>query len=658
MLNRRRRAAGLVTATLCAAGLLTATANPAGAATVSVDRVNAPGISGGVMYVDSGGYCTPPRSKRPDGAGGIGPGYDYDAAGTISIPGYGAVNTLTHGDCPAGPSASMRVELYPIPYGGTWDPFTSPTGGLHFQAANGSRVGTLDLPNASNGIKPVGKLLGAGGSTANGRISIDLFQNDGFRTPGRGAFGSYDASKGDDVTLGWIFPGGYNMFITDHVTGITIRVATTLASGDRFDLDLNATCMGFDLCEYENGTFANAPTPGGAFHPLAPTRVLDSRKDIGTQHGPLRAGDGRLPLEPDDTTRLEWLENHQLKVTGVAGVPEHGVSAVLLNLTVTGSWGDGWIGIYPKQPRRAIFEDQSWFRNFEPTSSLNFKSGETLPNLVVARVGAGGRIMLENASLAAHVVADIAGWFDTGGTNGDGFFGITPQRIFDTRLADAPAFSAGQSRTLQVTGRAGVPANATAVALNVTQIAATASGYVTLSPSGTPRPDASNLNGAPDRTRPNMVVVKIGAGGKVDLFNSDGTSHFAVDVVGYMAPGGGQTFPVNPKRIMDSRSGIGTAAKPLAPGEVRDLVVRGVGGVPANATAVIANVTGTQSTTGTYLTVFPTGVAQPTSSNINLEPGDPAPNLVMMSIGKNGSISIFNERGTVQVLVDVVAYVA
>jgi hypothetical protein len=655
MINRRGCAAAFVTAMLCAATLVTATAAPAGAAIVSVDRVNAPGIAAGVLYIDSGGYCTPPRSTRP----GAGPGYDFDSAGTISIPGYGAVNTLTHGSCPGGVSNNMRVELYPVPYGGTWDPFTSPTGGLHFQAPNGSRVGTLDLPSAATGgIKPVGKLLGAGGATSNGRISIDLFQNDGFRTPGRGAFGSFDASKGDDVTLGWVFPGGYHMFITDHVTGVKIRVAISLTAGQRFDLDLNATCMGFDLCSYEDGTFANAPTPGGSFHPLAPTRVIDSRKDIGTQHGPLRAGDGRLPLEPDDTTRLEWLENHEVKVTGVAGVPEHGVSAVLLNLTVTGSLGDGWIGLYPKQPRRDIFDDQSWYRTFEPTSSLNFKSGETLPNLVVARVGAGGRIMLENASIAAHVVADIAGWFDTGGTNGDGFFGVTPQRILDTRTTDAPVFTAGQTRVLQVTGRAGVPANATAVALNVTQIGATANGYVTLWPDGTPRPDASNLNGAPDRTRPNMAVVKVGAGGKIDLFNSEGTSHFAVDVIGYMAPGGGQTYPVNPKRIMDSRGGTGTAARPLGAGEVRDLVVRGVGGIPANATAVIANVTGTQSTTGTYLTVFPTGVTQPTSSNINLDPADPAPNLVMMAIGKNGSISIFNERGTAHVLVDVVAYVA
>jgi hypothetical protein len=656
MTTRIRRAIAVATALVAGASALAATSGPATAATVYGIRVNAPGVNGGVMYVDSGGYCKPPGSTRPDGAGGIGPGYDYDGNGTVSVPGVGAVSSLTHGSCPGGPSGTMRVEVYPVAYGAKWDPFTSPTGGLHFQAANGANVGTINLPSASTGgIKVDGTLLSGSGGTTDGRIGVDLFQDDGFRTPGRGSFGSFEANKGTNVTLGWIYPGGYNLFITDKVAGTKIRVMTSFAPGSRFDLDLDASCMGFDLCTYETGA---PPSPGGGFHPLAPARILDTRVGLGIPHGAVRAGDGRLPNEPDDTTRLEWLENHQLKVTGVGGVPERGVSAVLLNLTVTGPWGDGWLGIYPKQPRSSIFEDQSMFRTFPATSSLNFKSGETLPNLVVARVGAGGRIMLENASFAAHVIADVAGWYDTGTARGDGFFGVTPVRVMDTRNVDKPVFGPREVRTLQISGRAGVPSNATAVALNVTQIEATAGGYVTIWPDGSAQPEASNLNGAAGRTRPNMVVVKLGAGGKVKLFNSEGSSHMAVDVVGYMAPGGGKTYPVNPTRTMDTRSGLGSSATPLGAGEVRNLVVRGIGPVPANATAVIANVTGLRSTSGTYLTVYPSGVTRPDSSNINLDLADPAPNLVMMGIGSNGAISIYNDRGLAHVLVDIVAYVA
>lgn len=621
---------------------------------VSVAGVNAPGISQGVMYVDSGGYCRPPGSTRPDGAGGFGPGYDFNSAGTISIPGVGAVNSITHGSCPGGVVSTLRLEMYPIPYGGTWDPFTSPSGGLHLQAANGANLGTLTMPSASTGgIKPMGVLRsGSGPITGNGRIEIDLFQDQGFATGTRGAFGSFPASKGNAVTTGWIFPGSYNLFITDKVTGAQIRALASFNAASSFDLDLDATCMGFDICTYLAGS---PPTPGGGFHPLSPTRILDTRIGLGISGG-VGPGDGRNPTEPNNFKRAEWLENHQLKVTGVGGVPTTGVAAVLLNVTVTSPWTAGWLNIYPKLPRREIFDDQSLFRTSGDTSNLNFNANETLPNLVVARVGAGGHIMVENSSLATHVIADVAGWFGTGNDGGDGFTGVTPLRIMDTRAAEAPAFGPAETRVLQVTGRAGVPGNATAVALNVTQIESTGAGFITVWPTGSVLPVASNLNGAVGRTRPNMVVVKLGAGGKINLFNSEGTSHLAVDVIGYYAPSGAMTFPVNPTRIMDSRNGTRTTKAPLGAGETRALKVTDIAGVPSDATAVIVNVTGVQSTSGTFLTVFPTGVAQPVTSNINLGLGDPAPNLVMMRVGSGGSISIYNDRGSVHTIVDVVAY--
>jgi hypothetical protein len=627
------------------------TAAPASAGSVGIARINAPGIPGGVLYLDSGGYCTAPGSTRNSGVPGVvGPGYDYDANGTVIIPGVGPTGTLAHGSCLAGPSNLIRAEIYPIAYGGTWDPFTSPTGGAHLQASSGSQLGVVNLPNVSNGaVKIDGQLFTSNGGTANGRIEIDYFQADGFRTPGRGAFGSFKANKGTATTLGWLWVGEYSIFITDKVTGAKIRVETTLSASSRFNIDLDASCFGFDLCQY----LAGSPTAsGGSFHPLSPSRILDTRKGIGITNGAVGFGDGRLPWEPDPDYRKDWLENHQVKVTGVGGVPEHGVSAVLLNLTVDSATDTSWLGIYPKLPRREIFEDQSWFRTFDPTSSLNFKRGETLPNLVVARVGAGGRIMLENSTGAVHVIADVAGWFDTSG-GGQGFVGVTPNRLLDTRRADGGgAYSAGETRALTVTGRAGVPTNASAVVLNVTQVEPTAWGWITVWPTGETQPDASNLNGVAGRTRPNLVVVKTGTGGQVNLFNSNGQSHLIVDVVGYYAPGGGITYPVNPARIYDTRG-----TNPFGAAETRTIKVTGTGGVPGNATAVIANVTGLQSTSGTFLTVFPGGTSLPTSSNVNLPLADPTPNLVMMRLGPGGTIQVYNDRGLAHVLIDVVAYV-
>jgi hypothetical protein len=636
---------------------------PTGAAhalTATITEVNSGHLTGGILYLGNDvpgapdnflGYCVAP------GAANNWPGYDFDTAGRLSVPGVaGFTKTL---NC-NGARQLLRGEVYPLVRNSTpgncqdWDPITSSVGGAHFQVAPGGSIGTVTLPAAATGgIHPMGKIYSAGGISGNCRVHVDIFQDEGFRLGGQGAFGSYFAHHGTDVSTGWIFPGNYTVFIEDFTTGTKIRVYTSFDASSRFDVDLDASCFGFDLCQYLTGA---PPVTGGGFHPLTPARILDTRSALGIAN-PVGAGDGSLPNEPNPFTRADAANNHQTKVTGFGGVPEHGVSAVLLNVTVDQPTADSWLAVYPKLPRRSIFEDQSWFRTEPGTSNLNFGRQQTLPNLVLARVGAGGKIMLENYAGEINAIADVVGWFDTG-TGGDGFTGVTPERILDTRQPGAGgAFGPKETRSIAVINRANVPADATAVVLNVTQIDATAFGYLTVWPSGLPQPGTSNLNGAPGRTRPNLVVAKIGAGGKIDVFNFDGQSHVAVDVVGYFSPRGGKVFPVSPTRIMDSRSGFRTSSTPFGAAEIRNLVVTGIGGVPANATAVIANVTGTQSTYGSFLTVFPTGTKLPSTSNVNLELGAPAPNLVMMKIGAGGQISIYNDRGLAHVIVDVMGYV-
>jgi hypothetical protein len=92
----------------------------------------------------------------------------------------------------------------------------------------------------------------------------------------------------------------------------------------------------------------------------------------------------------------------------------------------------------------------------------------------------------------------------------------------------------GGTISLQVTGLAGVPASGvTAVVLNVTAVAPTTSSFVTVYPSGQPRPLASNLNITAGSVRPNLVVVQVGADGKVSLFNSGGRTDLVADLAGY-----------------------------------------------------------------------------------------------------------------------------
>ena len=117
------------------------------------------------------------------------------------------------------------------------------------------------------------------------------------------------------------------------------------------------------------------------------------------------------------------------------------------------------------------------------------------------------------------------------------YHSLAPARILDTRSSlGAPAAKVGPGATLglQVTGRGGVPASGvSAVALNVTVTNPTAVSHLTAWPAGPARPLASNLNYGPGQTVPNMVVVKVGEGGRVNLYNAGGSTDVVVDVAGW-----------------------------------------------------------------------------------------------------------------------------
>ena len=278
-----------------------------------------------MLYVDDGGYCEP--------------GVNYSSGqpvGTVS-------------SCRGNPSP-MRLEIYPIPLGGTWDPFTSPAGGLAVEAPNGAGIGNLALPSAaSGGIKLTGKIASKT-PVDDQRLQVNIFQLLNTTPNNVGAFGSFYANKGTDWTTGWILPGSYIIFLQDRATGNHIQAQVDLDANSNIDIDLDATCFGFDTCAYDAG---GPGQTGGGFHPLTPTRLLDTRNGTGIPNGPLGAGDGRSG-DPNPAVRTETIINHELKVTGVGGVPTVGVSAVLLNVTAIDPTDDGFLTAYPKLARGVV----------------------------------------------------------------------------------------------------------------------------------------------------------------------------------------------------------------------------------------------------------------------------------------------------------------
>ena len=493
-----------------------------------------------------------------------------------------------------------------------------------------------------------------------GRLRIDLFEitaPDGAALQGNadtypvGAFAT-STSRGARWTGGVIWPGTYSMYVFDYFTGRTVNAFVDLAAGQVPTIDLDATCFGLAPCQYLSG---RPPPATGTFHPVSASRILDTRRGLGIA-GPVRPGDGRSSA-PALQVRQNNERDHELTVTGVGGVPAHGVSGVLLALTGAEPDTSGaYLSVYPKPPRLDLWNDRSGFPAAEPAfSNVNVPEGEAVANLVYVPVGAGGKIRLHSRPGGIQAIADVVGWFDDGDGSGAAVQAVTPARILDTRLgtgSERRPFRAGETRSIAVRGQGGIPNDATAVVVNLTADRATADSFVTAWPGGAARPDASALNPRPGPARSGLATVPLGADGSISLYNALGQADLIADVVGYVTTAtAGVSTAVNPARILDTR----VTASPLGPGEAR--LVR-VFGVPPSARAVWLNVTGTNATQPGYLTVWPSGSARPDASNLNVSPDRPVANLVLVPLGADGSVQVFNATGTIDLLVDLAGYLS
>ena len=240
---------------------------------------------------------------------------------------------------------------------------------------------------------------------------------------------------------------------------------------------------------------------------------------------------------------------------------------------------------------------------------------------------------------------------------------VPPYRILDTRISQGLSHrvSAGETFTLTLTD---VPPTASAVVLNVTVDASANPGFVTVYPTGVPRPVVSSINvDGTGQTIANLVTVPIGAGGTVDVYSLM-TTDLVADVQGYYTPAvtatAGLFVPVNPTRLIDTREPASPHFGPLVAGEQINLDVVGraaIAGVtvPADATAAALKVTVTESTGNGYWTVFPTGSGRPIVSNLNVTgTGTTIANQVLARLA-GGRTTVFAQTGG-HVVIDLVGF--
>ena len=110
--------------------------------------------------------------------------------------------------------------------------------------------------------------------------------------------------------------------------------------------------------------------------------------------------------------------------------------------------------------------------------------------------------------------------------------------------------------------------------------------------------------------------------------------------------------------MLDTRSGIGAAVGRVAAKATLHLPVLGQGGVPVSGVAaVVLNVTVTAPAGSGFVTAFADGATRPAASNLNFVAGQTVPNLVVVPVGANGKVALYNGSGAgADLVADVAGY--
>jgi len=161
-----------------------------------------------------------------------------------------------------------------------------------------------------------------------------------------------------------------------------------------------------------------------------------------------------------------------------------------------------------------------------------------------------------------------------------------------------------------------------------------------------------------------FVAVSVGSGA-VDANPGGMTAAVPMMTEAQLRSGGASassdlaTTTITPVRILDTRPGAAAMAgtkSPWGPLEIRTVQAAGLGSIPSDAVGVVVNVTVLNATApDTFLTLYPTGAGMPNASTINPQPNQVAFNAATVLLG-DGTFEIYNYSGTVDVIIDVVAY--
>jgi sortase (surface protein transpeptidase) len=365
---------------------------------------------------------------------------------------------------------------------------------------------------------------------------------------------------------------------------------------------------------------AHAVEPGSSyFRALAPARLCDTRTNRGFRRVNSR------------TIRV--------KVAGRAGAPSNASAAVLTVTAVNRKNGGIWVAAYPAGTP------------FRGTSNLNCAYFDhRVANLVTVSLPTSGtwKGWVEIRTHGpAEIVVDVSGvYVPTSAAVAAGrFFGHpTAIRAIDTRNTPGKP---GPGGTVVVDLKGLVADDATAVVANLTIVEANAQGFCTAYPTGSPRPETSNLNPAAGETRAVGIITKLGrrrGRPAISVYTQRG-AHVIVDVAGYMTGPGtakgvdGLFIPIQPRRLLDTRDDN----RRLWPGWTRASTLPSP--VDKRAQAVVVNLTVTQTMKRGFFTMHAAQTKRQQVSNLNATgPGQTLANHCIVRTSTKG-IACYSQNG-------------
>lgn len=388
-------------------------------------------------------------------------------------------------------------------------------------------------------------------------------------------------------------------------------------------------------------------TPAGTSAPTVVVQFVDAGEGVVSQT-PVRA-ESRPVVAPGAPVCLQ--------VAGTNGVPA-GASGVTLNVTTVRPNGPGYVVVYPDTAGDGSTPVPAG-------SSANFEAGADVANAAFVELPASGRVCyVTRGAPSVGIILDVTGF----SMPEAGVVTQSPTRLLDTRpvpyhVGDVTGpVLPGAVRTVQVRGRAGVPANATAVIVNATVTNVTGAGNLRVFPAGTSVPNASVLNYAPGKDKANAAIVALSSSGQLAFYSDGSAVDVILDVTGYVTDGAAYAG-TSPTRVLDTRPGagqLGSITGPLRGLQPSTFTIPGAL-VPEGATSVVLNVTAIRPETLGNLRVYPAdSAAVPNASTINYIPGRDIPNLVVVDLPDSGParVALYSDSGgTVNVAVDVAGFV-